>query len=83
MAIEAKSRYDAAQSKNAALLEEGRSESKNVDAFEAQRRHNYEMRKAQVYDEMASKQKNIVLSGKAGESLLATLLDFGEKKEGK
>ncbi len=65
------------------MLEEGRSEIKNVDAFEAQRRHNYEMRRAQVYEEMASKQKNIVMSGKAGESLLSTLLDFGEKKDQK
>jgi hypothetical protein len=36
-------------------LEEGRSELKNVDAFEAQRKHNYEMRKAKVFEEMAGK----------------------------
>lgn len=46
MEIEAKSRYEAASSKQSAMLEEGRSEMKNVEAFEAQRRHNYEMRRA-------------------------------------
>ncbi len=56
MAIEAKSQFDAAQSKFAAMLEEGRSELKNVDAFEAERRHNYEMRRAKVFEGMAYSQ---------------------------
>lgn len=37
--IESESRLLATQSTYAALLEEGRSEAKNLEAFEAQRKH--------------------------------------------
>lgn len=70
MEIEAKSRYEAAQSRFSAMIEEGRAESKNIDAFDAERRHNYEMKRAQVYEKIAKKQKNIVINGKAGDGLL-------------
>lgn len=46
LSIEAKSRFEAASSKQSAMLEEGKSEMKNIEAFEAQRRHNYEMKRA-------------------------------------
>ena len=33
----------------AALAEEGRSEAQNLEAFDAQRRHEYELKRAEVY----------------------------------
>lgn len=53
MGIEAEARLQATRSKYAALLEEGKSELKNLEAFEAQRRHNYEISKAKVFQELA------------------------------
>ena len=49
MGIEAEARLQATRSQYGALLEEGRSEAKNLEAFEAQRRHDYEMNKAKVF----------------------------------
>lgn len=46
-----------------------------MDAFDAQRRHQYELKRAQVFDQLASRQKNIVMSGEAGEALLQQLID--------
>ena len=53
LGIEAEARLQATRSKYAALLEEGKSELKNLEAFEAQRRHNYEISKAKVFQELA------------------------------
>lgn len=53
--IEAESQLLATSSKYAALLEEGKAEAKNLEAFDVQRRHNYEIAKAKIYEEMASK----------------------------
>jgi hypothetical protein len=41
-----------------------------LEAFEAQRRHNYEVSKAKVYEELASQNPNIVMSGAAGDAIL-------------
>lgn len=70
MIIQAKNNLAAQQSKNAALIEEGKSEYKNLEAFNEQRRHQYELKKAAVYQDLALKKKNIVMSGKAGEAML-------------
>jgi hypothetical protein len=56
-------------------MEEGKSESQNLDAFEAQRRHDYEMRKAAVFQGLASSTGTIVVSGDTGERLLQQLVD--------
>lgn len=82
MGIEAESNLQAKKAKSAALLEEGRSEQKNLDGFEAQRRHEFEMEKARVYDTLASNSRNIVMSGDSGESLINSIFDFSsdEKK---
>ena len=50
MQIEATSKNQASKASYAALLEEGKQEAKNVDAFNEQRRHNYEMAKADAYN---------------------------------
>ena len=83
MYIDAQSEFDAAKSKQVATLEEGKAESKNLDAFEAQRRHQYELHRARVFETLALSQKNIVFSGKSGEAMLQALLDNGEKKQAK
>ena len=70
MQIEATAQYEAAQSKFSAMIEEGRSEMKNVDAFEAERRHNYEMRRAQVFEGLMKNQSNLIISGKSGDAIL-------------
>lgn len=70
MTIEAESRLQATKAKYAALLEEGRAELKNLEAFEAYRKHNYELAKAKTYEEMSKRNKNIVMSGEAGEGIL-------------
>jgi len=46
-----------------------------LEAFDAQRRHEYELKRAEVYQQLAARQKNIVISGDAGESLLQQLID--------
>jgi len=35
----------------------------------------YELKRASVFEQLASRQKNIVISGAAGESLLQQLID--------
>ena len=60
----------------AALAEEGKAEAANLDAFDAQRRHEYELKRAQVFEELARSGKNIVLSGETGESLLSQLISM-------
>jgi len=42
-AIEAQSKLQATSAQYAALAEEGRAEANNLEAFAAQRRHEYEM----------------------------------------
>lgn len=71
MEIEAVARLQATRAKYAALVEEGKSELKNLEAFEAQRRHNYEMNKARAYGEFVQNQDNIVISGKSGDALIS------------
>lgn len=73
--IQADSKLQATKAQYAALAEEGRSEAQNLEAFDAQRRHEYELKKAEVYQTLARSQKNMVVSGEAGESLLAQLID--------
>ena len=60
----------------AALTEEGRSELQNLEAFDAQRRHDYEMKRATVFEELARSQRNIVVSGETGDQLLSQLLSL-------
>ena len=80
MSIEAEARLQATRSKYAALVEEGKSELKNIEAFEAQRRHNYELNKAKAYGEFVQMQDNIVISGKSGDALINQALDLGERQ---
>lgn len=53
-AIEAESKLQAASAQYAALAEEGKAEASNLDAFAAQRRHEYEMKRGRVYEILAA-----------------------------
>lgn len=72
--IEADSKLQATKALYAALAEEGKAEAANLDAFDAQRRHNYEIRRAMVFEELARSGKNIVVSGETGSNLLSQLI---------
>ena len=72
--IEAESKLQATRAMYAALAEEGKAEAANLEAFDAQRRHNYEIRRAQVFEELARSGKNIVVSGETGDNLLSQLI---------
>lgn len=76
--IEADSKLQATKAKYGALAEEAKSEAQNLDAFDAQRRHQFEMKKATVFTSVASKQKNMVVSGKAGESFLNSVININD-----
>lgn len=75
MVIEANSKFEATKSKCIAMLEEGRSEMKNLEGFDAQRKHEFEMNKAKVFEQLATNNKNIVISGDSGESIINTLFE--------
>jgi regulator of protease activity HflC (stomatin/prohibitin superfamily) len=53
MAIEANSKLISTQSKYAALMEEGKAEAKNLEAFDAQRRYEFELNKAKAFQGLA------------------------------
>jgi len=71
----------AIQSTYAALEQEAKSEAKNLDAFEAQRNHDFEIKKAETFSKVAKGQKNIVMSGKSGETILSQIMDLSTGKE--
>jgi hypothetical protein len=60
------------------LTEEAKSEAKNLDAFDAQRRHQFEMKKADMFTKVASNQRNMVVSGEAGDSLLKQIINLND-----
>lgn len=74
--IQADSRLQATRAQYAALSEEGRAEQQNLDAFDAQRRHEYELKKASVFEELAMSQKNLVVCGATGDQLLSQLINL-------
>lgn len=79
--IEAQSNLQATKARCIALLEEGRAEGKNLEGFDAQRQHDFEMKKAEVYQNLAKNNKNLVLSGDSGESIINSLFELdGQKK---
>lgn len=74
--IQADSKLQATKAQYAALTEEGRAENANLDAFDAQRRHEYEMNKAKVYEDLARSQKHMVISGSSGDQLLSQIINL-------
>lgn len=84
--IEAQSKLQATSAQYAALAEEGRAEANNLEAFAAQRRHEFEMQRGRVFEQLAGKSKNMVVSGATGDALLQQLINVsgdGERKSKK
>lgn len=77
-AIEAESKLQATRAQYAALAEEGKAEANSLDAFAAQRRHEYEMKRGRVYEQLAASQSNMVISGVTGDAILKELISRGD-----
>ena len=79
--IESKSTLMATKAKCHALLEEGRAEMRNIEGFDAQRKHEFEMTKAQVFQDLAKNNKNLVISGDHGDAIISSLFELdGQSK---
>jgi hypothetical protein len=79
--IESQSTLMATKAKCHALLEEGRSEMRNIEGFDAQRKHEFEMKKAQVFQDLAKDNKNLVISGDHGDAIISSLFELdGQSK---
>ena len=77
MGINAQTDFDKSQSKYAALIAECDAEANNIAAFDAQRQHNYELKKAQAFKELGAGDKTkIVMSGSSGEALINKIFNM-------
>lgn len=80
MGINAKTDYEKLKSKYDALVQECDAESANLGAINAQREHNYQMKKAGAYKELSQgRSTQIVFSGSSGENLINKIFDLGNK----
>lgn len=80
MGINAKTDNEKAKSKYAALILECEAENANLQAINAQREHDYQMAKAQAYDNLCSgNNTQVVMSGSSGENMIQKIFDLGEK----
>ena len=79
MAINASTENEQAKAKYAALTQECEAESSNLGAINAQRQHEYEMKKAAAYESLGEGQNTkIVMSGSSGEHLIQKIFDLTE-----
>lgn len=71
MGINAQTDFEKSQSKYAALTAECDAESANIAAFDAQRQHEYELKKAGAFSALGGgNNAKIVMSGSSGEALI-------------
>jgi hypothetical protein len=67
MDINAKTDYEKASAKYHALIQECQAEAANLDAINAEREHQYQMRKAEAYATLVhNKKTQVVMSGSSG-----------------
>ena len=77
MGIDANTQNQKTKAKYEALVMECQSEQVNLAAIDAQRQHDYEMKKAEAYEQLSSgKSTKIVMSGSSGESLISKIFDL-------
>ena len=77
MGIEASTENQKTKAKYDALIQECEAEKANLVAIDAQRQHEYEMKKAAAYEQLSSgKATKIVMSGTSGESLINKIFDL-------
>lgn len=82
MGIETTAELENVKAKYITLEAECSAESENLGAIDAQRQHEYEMRKADAYKELASNSSTqIVMSGTSGQNMIDKIFNFdGAKK---
>jgi len=78
MGINAKTDYEKLKAKYNALVLECEAEKTNLEAINAQREHEYQMKKASAYKDL-SKGTQIVFSGSSGENLINKIFDLDNK----
>jgi hypothetical protein len=77
MGINAQTDKVEADSRYSALKQECKAEESNLDAINAERQHQYEMRKAEAYNALGmGKHTKIVMSGSSGENLINKIFDL-------
>jgi len=77
MGIEASTENQKTKARYDALIQECEAEKANLVAIDAQRQHDYEMKKANAYEELSSgRSTKIVMSGSSGESLISRIFDL-------
>ena len=77
MGIEASTENQKTKARYDALVQECEAEKANLVAIDAQRQHEYEMKKAAAYEELSSgRSTKIVMSGSSGESLISKIFDL-------
>ena len=77
MGIEASTENQKTKAKYDALIQECEAEKANLVAIDAQRQHEYEMKKAEAYEQLSSgRSTKIVMSGSSGESLISKIFDL-------
>lgn len=82
MAIESTAELENVKAKYATLQAECSAESENLNAIDAQRQHDYEMRKAEAYKKLASNSETqIVMSGSSGQNMIDKIFNFDGKKQ--
>lgn len=79
MGINAQTDYTKLKAKYEALVQECEAEKSNLDAINAQREHEYQINKANAYNDLSKGSKTqIVFSGSSGENLINKIFDLGK-----
>mmetsp|Transcript_584 Transcript_584/g.1121 ORF Transcript_584/g.1121 Transcript_584/m.1121 type:complete len:90 (+) Transcript_584:1015-1284(+) len=77
MGIDAQTDFDKNKAKYDALVQECQAERSNLAAINADRQHNYEMKKAEAYQALGQgKNTKIIMSGSSGESLISKIFEM-------
>ena len=77
MGIEAQTELDKSKAEYQALIQECKAEKANLDAINAQRKHEYEMKLAEAYKTLGDgRNTKIVMSGENGEKLIDKIFNF-------
>jgi hypothetical protein len=77
MDINAKTNFEKASAKYHALIQECNAEVVNLESFNAEREHMYQMRKADAYATLGhNNSTKIVMSGTSGQNLINKIFDL-------
>lgn len=77
MEINAKTEFEKVQAKYAALIQECKAEESNLEAINAEREHNFQLKKAEAFKKLSQgSNTQIVMSGSSGESLITKIFNL-------